>query len=187
MAWQIDPSHTRAVFSVRHMMIANVRGQFDKVTGTVDFNEAEPARSTVDVQIDAASFTTHDEKRDGHLRSGDFLDVEHYPYLTFKGTKAVKVGEDTGKLTGDLTIRGITHPVTLDVEYNGQQKTPWGTTNAGFSATTKINRKEWNLNWNVALETGGVLVGDTVTITIELEITKQPEAVAQAEVAAIAA
>ncbi len=179
MAWQIDSSHTRAVFSVRHMMITNVRGQFDKVTGTVAFNEADPARSSVDVQIDAASFTTHDEKRDGHLRSGDFLDVEHYPYLTFKGTKAVKLGEGTGKLTGDLTIRGITHPVTLDVEYNGQQKTPWGSTNAGFSASTKINRKDWNLNWNVALETGGVLVGDTITINIELEIVKQAEAVTE--------
>lgn len=184
MAWQIDPSHTRAVFSVRHMMIANVRGQFDKVTGTVDFNEADPARSSVDVQIDAASFTTHDEKRDGHLRSGDFLDVEHYPVLTFKSTKVEKTSDATGKITGDLTIRGVTHPVVLETEYNGQQKTPWGTLNAGFSATTKINRKEWGLNWNVALETGGVLVGDVVTINIELEVTKQPEAVAEAAAAA---
>jgi polyisoprenoid-binding protein YceI len=185
MAWQIDPSHTRASFSVRHMMITNVRGQFDKVTGTVDFNEADPALSTVDVKIETASFTTHDEKRDAHLRSADFLDVERFPYLTFKSTKAVKVDENTGKLTGDLTIRDITRPVTLDVEYNGQAKTPWGTTNAGFSATTKINRKDWNLNWNVALETGGVLVGDTITINIELEIVKQPETVA--ETAAVAA
>ena len=185
MAWQIDPSHTRAEFSVRHMMIANVRGQFDKVTGTVDFNEADPARSSVDVQIDTASFTTHDEKRDAHLRSGDFLDVANYPHMTFKGTQAKKLDETHGRLTGDLTIRGLTRPVTLDVEYNGQQKTPWGTTNAGFSATTKINRKDWTLNWNVALETGGVLVGDTVTINIELEIVKQPEVVAEAEALAV--
>jgi polyisoprenoid-binding protein YceI len=184
MAWQIDPSHTRAIFSVRHMMITNVRGQFDKVTGTVDFNEADPARSTVNVQIDAASFTTHDEKRDAHLRSADFLDVAQHPYLTFTSTKAVKVDETTGQLTGDLTIRGVTHPVTLAVEYNGQQKTPWGSTNAGFSATTKINRKDWGLNWNVALETGGVLVGDTVNITIEVEIIKQPDAVTAAVPAA---
>ncbi len=177
MAWQIDPSHTRAVFSVRHMMIANVHGQFDKVTGTVDFNETDPARSSVDVQIDTASFTTHDDKRDAHLRSGDFLDVDNYPFLTFKGTQAEKLDETHGRLTGDLTIRGITRPVTLAVEYNGQQKTPWGTTNAGFSARTKINRKDWNLNWNVALETGGVLVGETVNIEIDVEIVKQPEAV----------
>jgi polyisoprenoid-binding protein YceI len=138
MAWQIDPSHTRAVFSVRHMMITNVRGQFDKVTGTVDFNEADPARSTVDVQLTRPASPPDEARRPPAVRR--LLGRGHYPTLTFKGTQAVKIDDNTGKLTGDLTIRGITHPVTLDVEYNGQQKTPWGTTNAGFSAT-KINRR----------------------------------------------
>ncbi len=181
MSWKIDPSHTRAGFSVRHMMIANVHGQFETVTGTVNFNEADPARSTVDVQIDVASLNTRDEKRDAHLRSADFFDAEKYPYLTFKSRRAEKLGENHGRLIGDLTIRGITHEVALDVEYTGQAKSPWGTTSAGFTARTKINRKDWGLNWNVALEAGGVLVGDTVNIDIEAEIVKQP--VAQPEVA----
>jgi polyisoprenoid-binding protein YceI len=180
MAWTIDPSHTRVGFSVRHMMIATVHGQFEKVAGTVDFNEAEPSRSTVDVQIEAASLNTRDEKRDAHLRSADFFDVERHPYLAFKSTKVEVLDEAHGRLTGDLTIRGLTRRVVLDTEYNGQVKSPWGTYSAGFSASTKINRKDWNLNWNVALETGGVLVGDIVAINIELEIVKQPEAEAVA-------
>jgi len=180
MAWFIDPSHTRANFTARHMMITNVHGTFDKVEGVVDFNESDPARSTVDVKIEAASILTRDEKRDAHLKSPDFLDAEKYPYLTFKSKKAEKTGANTGRLVGDLTIRDITRPVTLNVEYNGQAKSPWGTTNAGFTAVTKINRKDWGLNWNVALETGGVLVGDIVTLNLEVEIVKQVEAVAEA-------
>jgi polyisoprenoid-binding protein YceI len=182
MSWKIDPSHTRAGFSVRHMMIANVHGQFENVTGTVDFNEADPARSSVDVQIEVASLTTRDEKRDAHLRSADFFDAEKYPYITFKSRRVEKLGDDHGRVIGDLTIRGVTHEVALDVEYSGQAKSPWGTTSAGFTARTKVNRKDWGLNWNVALETGGVLVGDTVNIEIEAEIVKQP--VAEPEVAA---
>jgi polyisoprenoid-binding protein YceI len=174
MSWKIDPSHTRAGFSVRHMMIANVHGQFENVSGTVDFNEQDPARSSVDVQIEVASLTTRDEKRDGHLRSADFFDAEQYPYMTFKSRRVEKLGENHGRLIGDLTIRGITKEVALDVEYTGQAKSPWGTTSAGFTARTKVNRKDWGLNWNVALETGGVLVGDTVNIEIEAEIVKQP-------------
>jgi polyisoprenoid-binding protein YceI len=182
MSWKIDPSHTRAGFSVRHMMIANVHGQFENVSGTVDFNEQDPARSSVDVQIEVASLTTRDEKRDGHLRSADFFDAEQYPYMTFKSRRVEKLGENHGRLIGDLTIRGITKEVALDVEYTGQAKSPWGTTSAGFTARTKVNRKDWGLNWNVALETGGVLVGDTVNIESEAEIVKQP--VAEPEVAA---
>ena len=182
MSWKIDPSHTRAGFSVRHMMIANVHGQFENVTGTVDFNEADPARSSVDVQIEVASLTTRDEKRDAHLRSADFFDAEKYPYITFKSRRVEKLGDNHGRLIGDLTMRGITHEVALDVEYAGLAKSPWGTTSAGFNAQTKVNRKDWGLNWNVALETGGVLVGDTVNIEIEAEIVKQP--VAEPEVAA---
>jgi polyisoprenoid-binding protein YceI len=180
MAWQIDSSHTRAGFSVRHMMIANVHGQFENVTGTVDFNEQDPTRSQVDVQIGVASLTTRDEKRDAHLRSADFFDAEQYPYITFKSKRAVKLSDNHGQLIGDLTIRGITREVTLDVEYTGQAKSPWGTLSAGFTANTKVNRKDWGLNWNVALETGGVLVGDTVNIQIEAEIVKQPEVEPQA-------
>lgn len=180
MTWNIDSSHTRANFSVRHMMISNVNGQFDDITGTVDFNEADPAQSSLNVKIGVASINTRDEKRDGHLKSPDFFDVANHPYLTFESTKVEKTGENVGRVTGNLTIRGVSKPVVLEVEYNGQAKSPWGTTSAGFSATTKINRKDWGLNWNVALETGGWLVGDDVKITIEAEIVKQPEAVAAA-------
>lgn len=173
MAWTIDSSHTRADFQVRHMMISNVRGHFDKVTGTVDFNPEDPASSLIDVKIDAASIDTKDEKRDGHLKSPDFFNVQQHPYLEFKSKKVVKLGENAGKVTGDLTIRGVTKEVTLDVEYNGTQKAPWGSVSAGFSATTKINRRDWGLVWNVPLETGGLLVGDDVKIAIEAEIVKQ--------------
>lgn len=173
MAWTIDTSHTRANFSVRHLMITNVHGQFDKVTGTVDFSPEDPANSLIDVKIDAASIDTRDEKRDGHLKSPDFLDVATHPYLEFKSKKVVKTSESTGKVTGDLTIRGVTKEVSLDVDYNGTQKAPWGAVSAGFSASTKINRRDWGLVWNVPLETGGLLVGDDVKITIEAEIVKQ--------------
>jgi polyisoprenoid-binding protein YceI len=155
------------------MMISNVHGQFKNVNGTVEFNEAQPTGSTVDVQIEAASIDTHDEKRDGHLSSADFFDAAKYPYLSFKSQRVEVVDDSHGKLYGDLTIKNITRPVVLSVEYSGMAKSPWGTSSAGFTATTKINRKDWELNWNVALETGGVLVGDTVNISIELEIVKQ--------------
>jgi polyisoprenoid-binding protein YceI len=173
MAWQIDPAHSEINFTVRHMMISNVRGRFEKFSGTVDFNEADPARSSVDVQIEAASINTKEAQRDGHLRSADFLDAENYPYLTFKSKNVVKTSENTGRIMGDLTIRGVTREAVLEVDYAGQAKSPWGTTSAGFSATTSINRKDWNLTWNQALETGGVLVGDQIKIAIEVEVVKQ--------------
>lgn len=176
MSWNIDTAHTRANFVAKHMMIANVHGQFNKVSGVVDFNEKEPAKSTVDVQIEAASIDTQEEKRDAHLKSADFLEVEKYPYLTFKGKKVQVTSKNTGGITGDLTIKDITREVVLDVEYNGQGQSPWGSTNAGFSATTKINRKDWGLTWNVALETGGWLVSDEIKISIDAEIIKQPQA-----------
>src|SRR5439155_16809082 len=121
------------------------------------------------------------EKRDAHLRSPDFLDVEQFPYITFKSTRVEHIDDSHGKLIGDLTIRDVTHEVVLDVEYAGQAKTPWGTTSAGFSATTKINRKDWGLNWNVALEAGGWLVSDEIKINIELELVQQVEQIAQEE------
>ena len=184
MSWMIDSAHTEANFTVRHMMISNVRGQFQKVSGTVEFDEAKPANTKVDVQIEVASVNTRDEKRDAHLKSPDFFDAEKHPYLTFK-SKRVEVKDAThARLIGDLTIRDVTREVALDVEYNGSAKSPWGTTSAGFSARTTIKRKDWNLNWNVSLETGGWLVGEDVHINIELEIVKQPEAAPAAAVAA---
>ena len=173
MAWKIDSAHSRVAFSVRHMMISNAHGQFNTVEGTVEFDEARPTRSAVEVQIAADSIDTREPKRDGHLRSPDFFDAAKYPYLTFKSRRVEVVDDSHGKIYGDLTIRGVTREVVLAVEYSGQAKAPYGITSAGFTATTRINRKDWGLNWNVALETGGVLVGDTVNISIELEIMKQ--------------
>ncbi len=175
MAWTIDNAHSEINFTVRHMMISNVRGRFEKFSGVVNFNEADPVKSSVEVQIDASSINTKEPNRDGHLRSADFLDAEKYPYLTFKSNRVVKEDDFHGKIYGDLTIRGVTRPVVLDVEYAGRAKSPWGTFSAGFTASTTINRKDWGLTWNKGLETGGVLVGDEIKITIELEIVQQPE------------
>jgi polyisoprenoid-binding protein YceI len=180
MTWKIDLAHSEINFSVRHMMISNVRGRFEKFDGTVEFDEENPENSSVEVRIEAASINTREEKRDNHLRSPDFLDVEQYPYMTFKSKRIERTGEDSGRIIGDLTVRDQTHEVVLDVDYAGKAKSPWGTTSAGFSATTKINRKQWGLNWNQALETGGVLVGDELKVNIELEIVMQEEKEAQA-------
>ena len=178
MAWVIDAAHTEVNFTVRHMMISNVRGQFQKLTGTIELDEADPAATTVEVQIEAASVNTKDEKRDAHLKSPDFFNAAQYPYLTFKSRRVEVTDASHARLMGDLTIRDVTQEVALEVEYNGSAKSPWGTTSAGFSAKTSLNRKDWGLNWNVALETGGILVGDQVHISIELEIVKQPAAAA---------
>ncbi len=175
MAWKIDPAHSQLLFTVRHLMVTNVRGEFDKFSGTVEFDEQHPERSSVDVQIEAASINTKAADRDNHLRSADFLDAANYPTLHFVSKRIVVTDANHGKLIGDLTIRDITKEVSLDVEYTGTVKTPFGTTNAGFNARTKINRKDWNLTWNVALEPGGVLVGDESQIDIELELVKVPE------------
>ena len=184
MAWVIDPAHSEINFSVRHMMISTVRGRFERFSGTVNFDEAAPARTTVDVQIEAASVNTKEAKRDGHLKSPDFFDAANYPYLTFKSKRVNVVDSQHARLVGDLTIRNVTKQVVLDVEYSGQAKSPWGMTSAGFSAQTKINREDWGLAWNQALETGGVLVGKDITLSIEIEIVKQPEAVKVEAVAA---
>ena len=178
MSYKIDPAHSQVQFTVRHMMISKVRGWFEKFDGVVALDPQTPANTTVDIKIEATSVNTRDDKRDGHLRSADFFDAEKYPHLTFK-SKSVKVnGTETAKLVGDLTIRDITHEVTLDVEFNGSAKSPWGTTSYGFNARTVINRKDWNLNWNAALETGGWLVGDDIAIDIELELVQVPDQVA---------
>ena len=184
MAWVIDPVHSEINFSARHMMISTVRGRFEKFSGTVNFDETAPARTMVDVQIEAASVNTKEVQRDGHLKSPDFFDAANYPYLTFKSKRVSVVDSQHAKLVGELTIRNVTREVTLDVEYAGQAKSPWGTTSAGFSVQAKINREDWGLTWNQALETGGVLVGKDITISIEVEIVKQPEAAPAAAVAA---
>jgi polyisoprenoid-binding protein YceI len=180
MSWQTDYGHSSIEFSARHMMLSKVRGQFEKYTVTVNANEDDVTNSTVDVQIDVASINTRDANRDGHLKSPDFFDAGNFPYITFKSSRLERLSESSAKLYGDLTVRDVTNPVVLDVEYHGQAKSPWGTTNAGFTASTKISRKDWNLTWNVGLETGGVLVGDEIALQIEIELVKQVPAEAAA-------
>lgn len=176
MSWQLDKAHSGINFSVRHMMISTVRGRFEEFDGTFEINEADPAQSKIDVEIQVGSINTKEEQRDGHLQSPDFFDAAQYPTITFKSSRIEKVDDSHLDMIGDLTIKGVSKEVTLVVDYAGQAKSPWGTMNAGFAASTKINRKDWGLTWNQALETGGVLVGDEITINIELELIKQAEA-----------
>lgn len=180
MSWTIDTAHSEINFTVRHMMISNVRGRFERFSGVVEFDEAAPANTSVDVRIEADSINTREEQRDAHLKSPDFLDIEKYPILAFRSKRVEVIDANNAQLIGDLTIRDTTREVVLNVQYSGQAKSPWGTYSAGFSAITTISRKEWGLTWNVALETGGWLVGDEIKITLELEIVKQPEAEAVA-------
>ena len=181
--WDLDPAHTGVQFSVRHLTVSNVRGQFGKVSGTVEANESDPARSRIEAEIDPASINTRIEKRDNHLRSPDFLDVAKYPKITFVSTKIEPAGTGRYKVSGDLTLHGVTRPVVLDVEGpTPEMKDPWGKTRAGAQATTKINRKDFGLTWNQALEAGGVAVGDEVTITIDVEATKRAAVGAESSV-----
>ncbi len=175
MSWKIDPSHSEIQLSVRHMMISKVRGRFDSFSGDVNFNEADPTASSVEVTIDANSVNTRDAGRDGHLKSADFLNVDEYPAIRFVSKRVELSGDNKGRIYGDLTIRDISHEVVLDVEYAGQAKSPWGATSAGFSATTSFDRTKWGLGWNQALETGGILVGDKVDVSIEVELVSQAE------------
>ena len=183
---QIDPNHSQATFSVKHMMVTTVRGDFGKVTGTVDFQPNDPTRSQANVKIDATSIDTRNEKRDGHLKSPDFFDVQKCPEITFKSTKVEKgSGEHQFKVTGDLTMHCVTKPVTLTVDGpNGPIKHPSGANIYAANATGKINRKDFGLNWNKALESGGVMVSDEVNMNIDLEMAEsKPQAAkaAQAE------
>jgi polyisoprenoid-binding protein YceI len=172
--WQIDPAHTNVEFSVRHMMISNVKGQFQKTSGTITINSNDPTSAKIDATIDAASINTRVDKRDAHLKSPAFLDVDKYPTITFISTKVEAAGPGKWKVTGDLTLHGVTKPVELDVEGTGTPITdPMGNTRAGASATTKINRKDFGLTWNQPLETGGVMVGDEVAISIDVEAIKK--------------
>lgn len=171
--WNIDPVHSVAEFKVKHMMISNVKGQFPAIQGTLTFNEQSVTESRVDVTIDAASINTREAQRDAHLKSADFFDVEKFPALTFKSTKVTPVGEGELSVAGNLTIHGITRPVVFDVEGpTPPAKDPWGNSRIAVSATTKINRKDFGLTWNAALETGGILVGEDVTITLDVQFIK---------------
>lgn len=171
--WTIDQSHSVAEFSVRHMMVSSTKGQFQSISGAVQLDESDLTKSSVDATIDVSSITTRDEKRDEHLRSADFFEVTTYPSITFKSTGIAKTGGDSYDVAGDLTIRGVTRPVVLKTTFNGIGTSPWGTSVAGFEAATEISRKDFGLEWNVALETGGVLVGDKVKIQLEVELIKQ--------------
>ncbi len=179
--WNIDTAHASADFSARHMMITTVRGGFRSISGTIEYDPANPAAASVEAVIETASITsTGLEQRDNHLKSGDFLDIENYPTITFKSTKVEPTGDGTeAKITGDLTIRGVTRPVTLKAEFLGQEKSPFGTTNIGFTGTTKINREDFGLTWNMALESGGWLVGKEISITLDVEavLVTEPAAV----------
>jgi len=171
--WNIDPVHTMAEFKVRHMMITNVKGHFTGVTGVLTLNEQDITKSHVEASIDAASINTREADRDTHLKSADFLDVEKFPKLTFTSTRVTRRGEGELQVEGDLTIHGVTRKVVFTVEGpTPPGKDPWGNTRIGLTATTKINRKDFGLTWNAALETGGILVGDEVTITFDVEAIK---------------
>lgn len=171
--WNIDPAHSVAEFKVKHMMISNVKGHFTNLQGTVSLDEADITRSEVEASIDAASINTREPQRDAHLKSPDFFHVEKFPTLAFKSARVSRVGEGELKVAGDLTIHGVTRPVVFDVEGpTAPAKDPWGNTRLGLSATTKINRKDFGLTYNAALETGGILVGDEVTITLDVQFVK---------------
>jgi len=165
--WEIDASHSSVGFVVRHLMVSKVRGSFGAFEGRIDIG-ADPTSSSVDVQIDAGSIYTGDANRDGHLRSPDFLDIDRWPHLRFRSTEVTEVDGNRFKLLGELTIRDVTRPVTLDVEYLGASADPYGNTRSAFTASTEIDREEFGITWNQALETGGVLVGRKVQIVLDV-------------------
>jgi polyisoprenoid-binding protein YceI len=172
-AWTIDSSHSEVGFAVKHLMISTVRGRFGTVSGQVEFPASDYSDARADVTIDAASIDTREDKRDAHLRSADFFDVEKFPTLTFKSRRVQAIKGDAFQLVGDLTIKGITREVVLDVEVEGFQKDPWGNHKAGFTASTRVNRKDFGLTWNAALETGGVLVSDDIKIALDVQLLQK--------------
>ncbi len=174
ITYNIDPTHSNAQFKVRHLMIAWVRGEFEKVTGTITFNEANPAASSVTAEIDVKSIDTREADRDNHLLSPDFLDAAEYPTIKFQSTKIAQEGKDEYHVTGDLTIRGVTRPVVLEVDsVTPEIKDPWGFLRRGAAATTTISRKEFGVAFNQLLETGGVMIGDEVHISIDIELVRK--------------
>jgi polyisoprenoid-binding protein YceI len=174
--WKTDPAHTLVEFSAKHMMVTTVKGQFKKVDAQVNWDEADITNSSVEATIDATSLISGEDRRDGHLRSADFLDAENHSIITFKSKRIEPKGHDEYRIIGDLTIRDVTKEVALDTTFEGRAKSPWGMEIAAFAAKTAINRKDFGLTWNVALETGGWLVGDTIKIEINTELVKQQEA-----------
>jgi polyisoprenoid-binding protein YceI len=171
--WNLDPVHSVAEFKVMHMMISNVKGQFTGISGALTLNEDDIVNSRVEVIIDASSINTRDAQRDAHLKSADFFDVEKFPNLTFRSMAVKRTGEDELGVTGDLTIHGVTRRVVFKVEGpTSPAKDPWGNTRIGVSATTKINRNDFGLTWNAALETGGILVGNEITISLDVQFIK---------------
>jgi polyisoprenoid-binding protein YceI len=173
--WDIDPTHTRIGFAVRHAMVATVKGNFAVFSGVLHLDHAEPSKSSAEVEIDAASINTGSQQRDDHLRSPDFLDVANFPRITFTSTSAEVKDDDEYLLHGDLTIHGVSKPVTLELEFVGNSVDPYGNTRSGFEGKTTINRKDWGLNWNVALEAGGIMVGDKVKLELDVAAIKRAE------------
>jgi len=170
--WNIDLSHSGVNFSIRHMVISKVRGRFAKFTGVLNFDDEDITRSVVEATIDASSIDTGVEQRDAHLRSADFFDVEKYPELRFRSTRIEKLDEDRFRVVGQLTIRDVTREVALEIEGGGRAKDPWGNERTGFVAKTTLDRKDFGLKWNQALEAGGVLVGDRVDIELDVQAVK---------------
>ena len=173
--WEIDPAHTSVQFSVRHLMISNVRGEFTKLGGTIVGDESNPTAARIEATIDTTSLDTRNAKRDDHLRGPDFLDTAKFPAMTFRSTKIEKAGDGKWKVTGDLTLHGVTKPVVLDVTTSAPRKDPWGNLRAGAQAQTTINRQDFGIRYNSSLEGGGVVVGDEVAVTIDAEAVRKSD------------
>jgi polyisoprenoid-binding protein YceI len=170
--YTIDPSHSRIGFVARHAMVTKVRGSFNEFTGTGVFDADNPAASHLELTIEAASIDTRNADRDGHLRSNDFFDMEHFPQITFVSTAVAAVDDTTYRVTGDLTIKGVTKPVTVDFEYGGTATDPFGNDRLGLDGSVVVNRKDWGVTWNAPLEAGGVLVSEKVTLEFEVSAIK---------------
>lgn len=174
--YTIDPSHSQIGFGARHAMVTKVRGQFNEFTGTGFFNAENPAASTIEVTIQAKSINTNNVDRDAHLRSNDFFSMDEFPLITFASTAFSKADAETYSVTGDLTIKGITKSITIDLDYTGAAVDPYGNQRMGFEGKTTINRKDWGVNWNAALEAGGVLVGEKITLEFEISAIRSGDA-----------
>lgn len=166
--YQLDPAHTQLAFVARYAMVTKVRGQFNDFEGTVHIDAQDPSKSSAEVRINAASISTGNEDRDTHLRNADFFDVETYPEILFKSTRVDELGDDRYRVTGDLVIKGVAKPVSVDIEYTGSAKDPFGNLRAGFDGKAEVNRKDWGVTWNAALETGGFLVGDKIRLELDI-------------------
>ncbi len=183
MAWQIDPAHSQVTFNVKHMMVAKVHGAFNEFSGIVNLDDQDLSKSDVEFTIQAASLTTHNEGRDQHLKSPDFFDVAQFPTITFTSKQVEAAGKGRYAVTGDVTMKGVTRSETFDVEAEGPSKDPWGNHRWGFTITGTLDRKNYGLTWNVALETGGVMVSDTIKIELEVQVTQPAPAAADAALA----